>query len=735
MKMKKDKKKNILYSRSLLFQYIASYMLILSIPLILLSLFIQFRYRSTLISEFQKNNEYVLSISSAKLDKTINSYQNIVYKLSLDGYFFSAPSPSMVNETYNIKEQLEQYAIATDLSMIAIYWHDSAYLYSNLGTSTVNLLSEPILNNLRYDTGEFKIFTSDFLPYFNSKEPYIIYAFPFSGSTGTNSKGYILFAQTSSQFIDNISFSDLENQQLFLYSSNLNLIYGNSELDATLKNEFNSCKPDTDFRTASFYDKNKRYLFCTVHSSDWQYYLFSIAPVNYALTGVKRLQIETFLCIFASFLFASLLTVLMIHYNYRPVQKLITSIEHLFNSDQQKLNKVVAAQQVVHSLADQNDDLKKLNQRLSHAQIVRKLLEGSASEAEIYEIVSSYQSVFQSENFCVCCLYPEDTKKFSEEFLPISKQAFDIYFPTHLITENHIHSFVAIINFDENEEELCQHLSEIRDTLSKKLQCPLTLTCGSVCTSLEQLSQSYTDAIYALDYRYVKGTDCLILYEEIPVQDELYNNYPYLELERLRDCLSQRNLKSINKQLNSILNYITDCEVPLFVARRISYDIINIVLNSLNDKELSENCTYISSLSKFDTIQDLTTAVYNIYNNLVALSGENESEQVSTLNEMKDYIQKHYTNPEFSLQTMAEYFGMTLTGLSQYFKNKSGQTLIDYYSSLRLELAKTLLATQKYKVDEVAAMIGYHNTSSFIRRFKQLTGISPGQFSQQANSK
>ena len=234
-----------------------------------------------------------------------------------------------------------------------------------------------------------------------------------------------------------------------------------------------------------------------------------------------------------------------------------------------------------------------------------------------------------------------------------------------------------------------------------------------------------------MDYRYITSTDCLIYYSEISTQDESFNNYPYRQLERLHDCFIQHDLNAIEKQLRSILDFITTCGVPLFVARRISYDITNMVLSSLNDEELSSSHSYISSLTKFTTIQDLADAVYNIYHNLIVLSGNMTATKQDTLSEMKHYIQKHYTDPEFSLQIMAEYFGMSMTGLSQYFKKNSGQTLIEYYTMLRLDLARELLSQHKYKIDEIASMTGYTNTSSFIRRFKQLTGMSPGAFAQQ----
>ena len=77
---------------------------------------------------------------------------------------------------------------------------------------------------------------------------------------------------------------------------------------------------------------------------------------------------------------------------------------------------------------------------------------------------------------------------------------------------------------------------------------------------------------------------------------------------------------------------------------------------------------------------------------------------------------------------------MSMANLSQYFKRKTGQTLISYYTNLRMEKARQLLSEGTMKLDEVAEKVGYLNTSSFVRRFKQFAGMSPTRW-QEENQK
>ena len=56
------------------------------------------------------------------------------------------------------------------------------------------------------------------------------------------------------------------------------------------------------------------------------------------------------------------------------------------------------------------------------------------------------------------------------------------------------------------------------------------------------------------------------------------------------------------------------------------------------------------------------------------------------------------------------------------------QTIIDYIANLRVDEAKNLLLNTNMSVNDIALNVGYLNSSSFIRRFKQITGLTPVQF-------
>jgi Transcriptional regulator containing an amidase domain and an AraC-type DNA-binding HTH domain len=66
--------------------------------------------------------------------------------------------------------------------------------------------------------------------------------------------------------------------------------------------------------------------------------------------------------------------------------------------------------------------------------------------------------------------------------------------------------------------------------------------------------------------------------------------------------------------------------------------------------------------------------------------------------------------------------------LLRRFKKATGRTPSGYLKALRVEHAKRLLESSSASVEEIVAAVGYRDTPSFFKLFKELTGLSPGGY-------
>ncbi|MTH54587.1 response regulator [Bacillus mangrovi] len=91
------------------------------------------------------------------------------------------------------------------------------------------------------------------------------------------------------------------------------------------------------------------------------------------------------------------------------------------------------------------------------------------------------------------------------------------------------------------------------------------------------------------------------------------------------------------------------------------------------------------------------------------------------------YMKARFTEP-ITLEETAEQTKLSPTYFTKVFKEQTGQTFIDYLTSLRMERAKELLANQDLSLKQIAYAAGYRDPNYFSRVFRKVTGQSPKQY-------
>lgn len=94
----------------------------------------------------------------------------------------------------------------------------------------------------------------------------------------------------------------------------------------------------------------------------------------------------------------------------------------------------------------------------------------------------------------------------------------------------------------------------------------------------------------------------------------------------------------------------------------------------------------------------------------------------------KNYINQNY-HLEISISDVAKKVGVTSNYLANIFANYLQKTPKSYLTEVRMEQAKKLLSTHKYKIKDVGKLVGYKNQLHFSSEFKKYTGDSPLNFS------
>jgi AraC-like DNA-binding protein len=91
------------------------------------------------------------------------------------------------------------------------------------------------------------------------------------------------------------------------------------------------------------------------------------------------------------------------------------------------------------------------------------------------------------------------------------------------------------------------------------------------------------------------------------------------------------------------------------------------------------------------------------------------------------YVTSHIETP-FTLRALADELLVSPSHLSRVFRDETGEHYVDYVTRCRMDRACELLGDPSLRVYEIAHRLGYSNLSHFHNRFKEHTGVSPGEF-------
>ena len=102
-------------------------------------------------------------------------------------------------------------------------------------------------------------------------------------------------------------------------------------------------------------------------------------------------------------------------------------------------------------------------------------------------------------------------------------------------------------------------------------------------------------------------------------------------------------------------------------------------------------------------------------------------DDIAALDRARDIMDKTFVHP-LTLTKLARKVYLNEYKLKTGFKQRFGQTVYGYVLDKRMELAHILIEQQRFRVSDIAGMVGYTNTSHFIAAFTRKYGITPGKF-------
>lgn len=210
--------------------------------------------------------------------------------------------------------------------------------------------------------------------------------------------------------------------------------------------------------------------------------------------------------------------------------------------------------------------------------------------------------------------------------------------------------------------------------------------------------------------------------------------YPWQLLHRLANRIELAQSEDAHSDLDQILRVISGGKGRLDIRKMRSSQVISFCLRGAykggapSDLILEEHHQVLQNTASERTWAGVQRLMHDYVDNLLAkVRPERRTDLQRFLVWMRRDMAEHTERPR-RLSEYARIAGLSVEHLSRTFSSTVGRTYREEVKLIRMQTAKQLLTKSSLKVSTVAHRVGLKDTSQFIRDFRQVTGLTPGEY-------
>ncbi|CAN7717099.1 helix-turn-helix domain-containing protein [Paenibacillus sp. LjRoot153] len=289
----------------------------------------------------------------------------------------------------------------------------------------------------------------------------------------------------------------------------------------------------------------------------------------------------------------------------------------------------------------------------------------------------------------------------------------------------------------ELQRSFHQAAEEIKCKVHELLQLKVSIGISRVFSRYTDAMNAHAEALEALKRRIRLGSDIIIHYDDI---ESVHENSKYLvtSLNYLKDYLV--NALKTGDAISTFDHF--DQYVASIMERDIRFNDFQFVMVELITEihgyvqqqggtleGLISTKSVLHAFMKLNTVQEITSWFKTdlLPPALAFFKGRADSQYINLAHQMVEMIHEGYEQ-DISLESCAAKLKYHPVYVSRVFKKETGVTFIDYLTNYRVDMAKKWLKETDMKISEIAERLNYANSTGFIRTFRKLTGMTPGQY-------
>ncbi|WP_028609308.1 response regulator [Paenibacillus harenae] len=295
------------------------------------------------------------------------------------------------------------------------------------------------------------------------------------------------------------------------------------------------------------------------------------------------------------------------------------------------------------------------------------------------------------------------------------------------------------IGDDNREEAWFRRVQETLDNILKSivhyLKLPVTIGVGSVVTDIADVKYSYGDALLALDYRLVLGSEKVIFIHD--VEDRRYEKLRFDELKEqaLTRSLKVGTAEELGEAVDDIFHGLYESAFAYSDIQVYLLEVVTTVMRTAKDADINLDELFgagfqlHAEIFKFSGMQEAQRWFQDLCLRIMKhIASKRQHSYKDIVEKAIHYTKEHYGDPDISIQRLCSHLHISTGYFSGVFKKEVKLTFVQYLMHIRMEAAKELLRASELKAFEIAERVGFADPNYFSFCFKKQVGISPKEY-------
>lgn len=304
-------------------------------------------------------------------------------------------------------------------------------------------------------------------------------------------------------------------------------------------------------------------------------------------------------------------------------------------------------------------------------------------------------------------------------------------------------TLLALPLSEEGSIGVQERRSEAEGTAEKIITAVQTFTpftvsvgCGDWTKDLYLLPMIKRQCLAAVQYRLLAGGNKVFRYGVVSEAEEDRgvkgdSTLPSM-FQRIKRSIEQANPSRAERDCRVLLDHIERYTTPVKI-KAMAANLIQLIHSTLLEVvgetgSIEPAKQALQAVQEAVNLQELRKIVVNeAMKAAQALADARTRQNVKPVEAAKLWIQENLAG-NLTIKRIADSVYMNPTYFCEYFKLQTGETVLDYVTKTRMEMAGKLLTNPVCKLQEVSRAVGYQDVKYFSRLFKQYYGQLPSHY-------